>query len=823
MFHNQGKWGEAKATAVAGLEVLNVKDWRLGTACVALMVASAVFVRGGPAAAQAVAGTEIREYRLEEVVVTAQKREQSLQDVGVAVSAFSGNEMRQLGFDSSVDIAAMTPGVHVAGSYGGHMQQFTIRGVTQNDFTDFTESPNAVYLDETYVSMQQGQLFALFDVERVEVLKGPQSTLFGRNATGGVVHFISRKPTEEFEGFGSVTVGRFNQTEVEAGFGGPITDRIRFRASGYYNFHDAIYQNVFPQGAVNIGGPVPGGGEDYWKDETYAGRVHLAFDLTEDAEILLTGFAGKTNASTAPYQSVATISEVDAQGRVINAYYASPGEVREGIGPGGINVDLDGDGVASLRPTPGGDFFGYRNPDGRGRLTSVDFAFEDLNFWKTSGASAKLDWNFGDLNLVAVSDYKKFSKFLATDMDAGPADHFVVASQSQSDQFGQEIRLSGDHERLRWIGGFYYLHIDNDTDVGFIIQPTSILSPFFLGQGVGAELMNVTALKTNSYSAFGQMEYDIAPAFSVVVGARMVEEKKRYDFSQGLFLSENNTAIDKNILIAPLAPDFADNVSRTLWAGNATLNWRPDDDFLVYASVKRGVKAGSFNAKLADGTPPLTPAEFGYDPEVLYAYETGFKSTLFGGTTRLNGALYYYDYQNYQVSVFTDASNVIRNGDARIYGGEIELRTRPARGLDLQVSAGLLDAKIKNLEIAPGVFRNVQPTFTPEVQLSGFIRYELPMDVANGLIALQADASYTGKHFDNVRNFDAHRVPDYAVVNLRVGWLSNDDRWDLAFHVQNVFNEHYQTVGFDLSNVCGCKEQAYAKPRWWGATVEHRF
>jgi len=766
---------------------------------------------------------EARGYQLEEVVVTAQKRAQSLQDVGVAVSAFTGDELNALGFEDSIDIAAMTPGVHIAGSFGGQLSQFTIRGVTQNDFTDFTESPNAVYLDETYISMQQGQLFSLFDVERVEVLKGPQSTLFGRNATGGVVHFVTRKPTDEFEGYGSVTLGRFNQTRVEAAVGGPIASGVRFRASGFYNYHDTIYKNVFPEGAVNLGGAVPGGGEDYWNDETYAGRLHLAFDLNENAELLLTAFTGKTETSTAPYQAVATISEIDAAGRVVNAYISAPDEVREGIGPGGINVDLTGDGIASLRPTPGGDFFGYIDPDGSGRLTSVDLSFRDLDFWKTSGGAARLDWSFDNIELVAVSDYKRFTKYIATDMDVGPADQFGVASQAKADQFGQELRLSGDHERLRWMTGLYYLYIENKTDIGFLVQPTSILSPVFLGAGVGADLMNITELKTNSYSGFGQVEYDLTDEVSVIVGARLVQENKNYDFEQGLYLNEDDLRIDKSILIAPLAPAFSETVKKTLWAGNLALNWRPNDDLLFYTSVKRGVKAGSFNAKLPDGTPPLAPEEVGYGPETLYAYEVGFKSTLFDGTTRINGALYYYDYQDYQASVFADASNVIRNGDAEIFGGELEVRSRPLPGLDVQLSVGLLDAKVKGLEIAPGIFRDVKPTFTPEIQLSGFVRYELPFEAAGGRIAVQADAVYSGKHYDNIRNFDAHRVPDYAVVNLRTSWLSNDGAWDLSAFVENVFDNRYETIGFDLSNICGCKEQAYAKPRWWGLTVQRHF
>jgi len=183
---------------------------------------------------------------LEEIVVTAQKRVQNIQDVGIAVSAFSGEQLTDLGLIESTAIAAMTPGVHVSASSAGQTRQFTIRGVTQNDFSDHTEAPNAVYIDEGYLVAPQGQVFALFDLERVEVLKGPQGTLFGRNATGGLVHFISRKPTQDFNGFADVTYGSYDQVRFEGAVGGPLGDTLAGRLSLLYNRHDEIMDNHFP-------------------------------------------------------------------------------------------------------------------------------------------------------------------------------------------------------------------------------------------------------------------------------------------------------------------------------------------------------------------------------------------------------------------------------------------------------------------------------------------------------------------------------------------------------------------------------------------------
>lgn len=208
---------------------------------------------------------------LEEVIVTAQKREQSLQDVGIAVTAFSGEQMRALGLEQSFDVADFTPGVHIGGNLGNQNLQYTIRGVTQNDFNDIIESPNAVYLDEGYLALANAQTFSLFDIERVEILKGPQGTLFGRNATGGLVHYHSVKPSlEESEGFIDITYGMFDsdadadQLRVEGAIGGPLSEKVAGRIAFMYNEQDGYLENNYPDftNAFTGAAPGPGAGAD---------------------------------------------------------------------------------------------------------------------------------------------------------------------------------------------------------------------------------------------------------------------------------------------------------------------------------------------------------------------------------------------------------------------------------------------------------------------------------------------------------------------------------------------------------------------------------
>jgi iron complex outermembrane receptor protein len=291
---------------------------------------------------------------LEEVVVSAQKREQNIQDVGISMSAFTGEQLKALGVQESFDVAAFTPGVHISGNLAGQNTQFTIRGVTQNDFNDIVEAPNAVYLDEGYIAIAQAQTFGVYDIDRVEVLKGPQGTLFGRNATGGLVHYISRKPNfEKVEGYTDVTFGSFDSDthglseRVEAAVTGPFSETVAGRVAMMYNHSDAYLNNLYPYGApAGLGGLSPGNGAgaDLGGDNTYALRGTLDFKPSEDLLMRLSVNYAHSKEPTGPYQSKSTIGVANSAGELTNVINTPPTETRltiEGNGDGGANA-IDG-------------------------------------------------------------------------------------------------------------------------------------------------------------------------------------------------------------------------------------------------------------------------------------------------------------------------------------------------------------------------------------------------------------------------------------------------------------------------------------------------
>ena len=504
----------------------------------------------GPALSLAVAGTcavmtcsVAAQGLLEEVIVTAQKRDQGLQDVGIAVTAFTGDQLRAFDATNSFDIAAFTPGVHISGSLAGQNAQFTIRGVTQNDFNDIVESPNALYLDEGYIAIAQAQTFALLDLERVEILKGPQGTLFGRNATGGVVSFFSKKPNfEEFEGFIQADFGQFDvpnnadRMSIEGAFGGPISENVAVRAALRYSKQDPYLENLYPQGQPEfnvfglpffpIGDPGEGSGADVGDDDTIVGRFTVGFRPNDRLEITLSANYADSEVNTAPYQSKSTIAmveEVNGFSEVYNVIDTPAGETRLSIlTQNGVDTGLDGGGDGLVdspfgpgncaaiglcaRMAPGADFFGYLDPDGDDFTMSSDFAFEDVGSTEYSGINARVEYQLGsDMSLVSVTDTKSYEKTLFIDVDAAPVNQLANYGGMDATSFTQELRLSGGSERSDWVVGAYYLNIDTDSSNALKAPPNSIFGMIALP----ADVVTMATLETDSYSVFGQYEYQM--------------------------------------------------------------------------------------------------------------------------------------------------------------------------------------------------------------------------------------------------------------------------------------------------------------------------
>jgi len=760
---------------------------------------------------------------LDEITVTAQKREQSIQDVGISISAFSGEQLHELGINNSVDIAAMTPGVYISGNNGGQKTLFTIRGVTQNDFNDHTEAPVAVYVDDGYVAFGQGQIFGVFDLDRVEVLKGPQGTLFGRNATGGLVHYISKRPTRELEAYTDLTYGRYHQVRVESALGGPLTEAVAGRVSLIYSKHDPFIKNDYPNRAVTLdGNPISADHAGTGDEDTLGVRGQLQFGSSNGTNFLLIASYARTIQNSAPFLELPTVPIFDAAGNHVGTIVAGPNETREAILPDGTPIDHPLSFDADLVRPAGGNLYGpsCTEQNRKDLSCSQDYAVENWNTTHTRSVTGKLTWDLGGTTLTSVTDYKHYDKFQGISADGGPASTVNALFDANATTWTQELRLNGQFPRTRWVAGAYYLNVDLASNFSLAAEADSLFEPL---AGVPWEDAALVKLKTRSASLFGQAERDLTDTLTLIGGARLIREKKDFTGEETFFLSTNPYTLDTQIPLFNVQPRTRRTSSDTLWSGKLQLDWHAMDNLLIYGGVNRGVKAGGFNAPATFGS-GFPAQDIPYGPEVLLAYEAGFKRDgLFGGTTRVNGSFYYYDYKGYQGFFFTQVTGYVKNLDGKYKGLELELASAPVHGLDLSLNFSYLNARINNIQLGPGIFRDSQPSFAPKFHSAALVRYRFPADVAGGHVAAQASGDYVSSVYDNIRNFQASKLPSYAVANLRLSWESDNDRWQAAFFANNIADRRYYTIGYDLSNATGSNSLVPGLPRWYGVNVRYNF
>jgi iron complex outermembrane receptor protein len=333
-------------------------------------------------------------------------------------------------------------------------------------------------------------------------------------------------------------------------------------------------------------------------------------------------------------------------------------------------------------------------------------------------------------------------------------------------------------------------------------------------------------LRTNSYSAFGQLDWHIAPRLTLITGARVIREQKEMDFIQGIWgtTDSRETQIGAPLVIGPLftpgPTGYADKSKKTLWAGKVQLDFQVNSDLLIYAGVNRGVKAGSYNAPVPGGLPVPT-SSLPYKAETLTNYEGGVKYTFPDGKTRFNASAYYYDYKDYQAFLFSGVGGIVINADATTKGAEASLFTSPVRGLDVGLSVSYFDAKVKDVPLRAGgpIRRDVEPNYAPPLQASAFVRYE--WDAFGGKLSVQGDASYTDPFYYNLRNFDADKYGRTVMVNAGLGW--SNDIWELNFRIKNLTDVHQGIQGFDLATFCGCNEVSYKPPRFFQLGARYNF
>ncbi|WP_219846110.1 TonB-dependent receptor [Emcibacter nanhaiensis] len=784
---------------------------------IALALSCSLLAFGDLATAQEAASSNDTAWLLEEITVTARKREEGLQSAPIAISAFTGDSLEYRGVTDVGEIAQFTPNLSFQNnpSFGGasNSAAIYIRGVGQKEFLPTVDPGVGLYVDGVYIARSVGGILDLIDVERVEVLKGPQGTLFGRNTIGGAISITTKKPHDEFEGKLSATYGTDDRIDLKGSLNVPLSDNFFSSYSVAYLSQDGY---VMRDDGIDLG-----------DDDTLSGRASFLLEASDDLEISFSiegsrdrengpaltligiNYEGPNPLSLAPPPPMATLHNILAN-------LAAGGPMAPCAYPGStLNLAVDG---------CYDDRYVY---DGEERSSGTAPAYSDTDFW---AANLNIDWALSDdVTLKSITAYRDLDAEFSRDGDHSPFRISQFQDFLTQEQFTQEFQLLGTafEDRLNWIVGLYYFKEsgDNRNELDFTVSR-------FRSGG---------AYDNQSLAAFAQGTYDITDRIHLTAGIRYTDETKKFTPDQ---------IVHENYFADLVGTGLADVEAPFLAAGTRVLpylekelsydevdpylnlSWDATDDLMVYASYSEGFKSGGFSQRVFPPVVPPFTAPAGtpdidliptFDPEFVKVYEVGFKYSGLDGRMRLNGAAFWTDYTDMQVQVFTSVAPITKNaGAATIKGVELELQMTPADGWFVEAGLGYLDAGYDEIDFTETlVDANNRLERVSDWSLSAAVSKEIDLG-DSGSLTPRVDWSYRSE-FDN----DAFNTPQihqggYHLLNANITWRNAEETYALVVGVKNITDEKYLHTGI-LGDAFQSYEGLYDRGREWYVTGRVNF
>jgi len=784
-----------------------VRTSKLAGCAIAVLSVGAALCSAPPAQAQA--GTSV----LEEIVVTARKKAESLQRTPITVTAITAEDIQVRNFASITDIGSFTPNVSFsagATDVGGAVNAvFFIRGIGQLDYALTTDPGLGLYVDGVYLGRAQGAVMELADIAQVEVLKGPQGTLFGKNTMGGAINVTTRDPGTEFGGSAAITAGEDSRINFDGQLDLPLGDTAGARFAVSYRSQDGFQERPFA------------GGES-GEEDTLVSRMKFAWTPGDRTRVVVSG----------------DYTHIDADDS--NTVWITE-NLNTPAGPPNLVAIWN-----ALVGLPSGMPFTSAVTSRDPRINNGTFPM-GLEF-EGGGASLKIEHDFDAFLLRSITAYRALDSRNQRDMDGSPADFGWVDYRDEQWQVSQEFNFIGTAfgGRLDWTAGAYYFKEDAESRwlVGLADglfgalealpgpvfplaagvpcpPPPGVPLPCAGGAGnplnVMLELVDLYTpeLETESYAVFGEFEWHFTDRLSAIAGVRYTHDDKDFAFSQ--------SGVVSGIVDAGYPLEASDSWSDV--SPRFGVKYQASDDVLLYATAAKGYKAGSYTARPGDAF----AAALSYDPEELWAYEGGVKSDLMDRRLRLNGAVFYYDYTDLQQQTnqvppggvgpaqFTD--NI---GAATIWGVEADLTFLATERLTLYASVGYLDAEYDEASVVlTGVGLDTPLVKAPEWSATAAAQYIHPLSV--GDLLLRVDYSYVDGNFPNARATPQLRQESHSLVNTRVAWTSPGEEWTVAFYGRNVFDEKYVANGFDVSEFVAYFLGIPSEPRELGVQIVKRF
>ncbi len=751
--------------------------------------------------ALAATGAEHAPATLEEIVVTAQKRPEPLQDVPIAITAFNTRSIQELGLLNSDDLAGFVPNMTWVPS-GGVGSNIGLRGVIDVNFTTSQVGSVGIIVDEVALNSPALNTFALFDLDRIEVLRGPQVTLYGRSTTGGAINFVTHRPTvaEGTNGFATITAGNFGEFDAAGAVGFAAGDKTAIRLAAMSQSRDGMFQN-----------PTLGTWDGERKQQ--AGRLAVSSAFSDSADLFATAFVGSRRGQSPRYKSVGLLRPNTTP----SVFCAHPT-----LGSGCVDIEGFSD-TRNFNEV----FDDYPNP-----LENID----------VHGTSLNLGWRVGPVAVNSISAWVHNSIARSEDSDGGPFPIADVHIDAATDQYSQEFRVTSadNHASVRWLVGALYSKETQQGVTAAVRRLASDITPPVAFMGLGFDQDD------QIYSGYGQLDFQFADRWSVTVGGRYSSEQKdgtaerfrTFPFDTSRF-PPVGTHIDLN-----LAREIADPAFNWLvpfdktWnnsGGKLGLNFNVNSDVLLYGSVSRGFKGGTFNfagAALfrgAPGAPPLGEAAFqqGVDPESLITYEMGAKTRFDNRRVELNIAVFYNDYKNQQVFGFDSQGNlVLRNAaSSNATGIEAEFKWLPLDSLLMQWGIGYIDAHYRHFvlddSVSPAIVADGnRMILTPEVTANLLLRKS--WRVTTGELSLQVNAAYTGNQYFEPDNPPQTFEAAHTTVDARLAYaFGRDGVYELAAFGRNIGDARFcVNAGTTPVGVATCLPN---DPQTYGVTITARF